>query len=77
MPKQQPENTQQIEIPARLVERVERRVPHTTFDDAGEYIAYVVEEILAQVEDHADEKFDNNNDEELEARLKSLGYLED
>lgn len=71
------ENTQQVQLPSQVVERVEARVPRTEFDDAGEYVAYVVEEVLAAVEDDSDENIDGDDREELETRLKSLGYLED
>ena len=73
------ENTQQVQLPARIVERVEERIRRTEFDDAGEYVAYVVEEVLATVEDdsEAGTEMDDTDREELETRLKSLGYLED
>lgn len=64
----------QVQLPSHLVERIESRLPHTGFDDANEYVAYVVEDVLAQVEDRVDDV--ENDREELESRLKSLGYLE-
>lgn len=77
MTRQRTEHTQRVQLPAHVVDRVEKRLPRTEFDGPGDYIAYVVEEVLAQVEDDTDDAMDEDNREELEARLKSLGYLED
>lgn len=57
--------------------RVEERLPRTEFDDTDAYVTYVLEEVLARVEDSSDEKPSEGDREELETRLKSLGYLED
>lgn len=76
MTTQKAENTREVRLPAPLVERVENRVSRTEFDDSGEYIAYLVEEVLAKIDDRTDDEIDDNR-EELEDRLKSLGYLED
>lgn len=75
MSQQETEDTQQVQLPSQLVERVENRVARTEFEDTGEYVAYLVEEVLARVDDSADKAIDDNR-EELEARLKSLGYLD-
>jgi Arc/MetJ-type ribon-helix-helix transcriptional regulator len=40
-----------VELPAGLVEDVEARLASTDFDDASEYVAFVVEEVLAAVPD--------------------------
>lgn len=72
-----PEAFQTIQLPARVVDRIERRLPRTEFEDAGQYVAYVVEEVLAQVEETSGEEPTEADREELETRLKSLGYLED
>ena len=69
---------QTVSLPASLVERVERRLSHTDFDSPDEYVAYVVEEVLASVE-----KMDGTDDHdavdagEVEDRLRSLGYLDE
>jgi len=76
MTRQTSESTQQVQLPSRVVERIERRIPRTEFDDTSEYITHVLEEVLIRVEDHTAEEIDEDR-EELEARLKSLGYLED
>jgi Arc/MetJ-type ribon-helix-helix transcriptional regulator len=64
-----------VDLPAGLVEDVEARLAHTDFDDASEYVAFALEEVLAAVSDGAagdDEPVDRA---EVERRLESLGYL--
>lgn len=71
-----PEHTQPIALPERVVERVEARLPRTEWDTAGEYIAYVLEEVLYQVErETEDDDFEPVDEEEVKDRLRSLGYL--
>lgn len=65
-----------VELPARLLERVESRVPRSEFDTAEEYVAFVLEAVLERVEDESDDDYDAVDQDEVETRLKSLGYLE-
>ncbi|QCC48870.1 hypothetical protein [Halobellus limi] len=70
------ENTRSVDIPERIVERVENRLSRTEWDDPGEYITYVMEEVLYQVEQETeDDDFEPVDEAEVEDRLKSLGYL--
>lgn len=70
------ENTQSIDVPQRIIERVEARLPRTEWDEPSEYIAYVMEEVLYQVEKETeDDDFESVDEAEVEDRLKSLGYL--
>lgn len=65
-----------IELPGDLVERIEARVPHTEFDDADAYVGHVVEEVLLHVQREHDLGDDDAVDEQqVQERLKSLGYL--
>ena len=70
-----PESTRNLAVPDRLVSRVERRLPRTDFDAPEEYVAYVLEEVLAQVESEASDSYEQVDDDEVEQRLQSLGYL--
>lgn len=71
------ETTRTVELPDRVVERVERRLQRTEWDTPEEYITYVMEEVLYQVEQETDEDdIDEVNEEEVKDRLKSLGYLD-
>ncbi|WIV66822.1 hypothetical protein [Natrialbaceae archaeon AArc-T1-2] len=67
-----------VELPATLLERVEARVPRSEFDTTEEYVAFVLEEVLARVEDETDGggDYDAVDQDEVETRLKSLGYLD-
>lgn len=70
------ENTQSLELPKRIVERVEKRIPRTEWDTPEEYITFVLEEVLYRVEQETDdEDFEPVDEEEVKERLKSLGYL--
>ena len=71
-----PEPTQRIAVPDRLVSRVEDRLPRTDFDSPEAYVAYVLEEVLAQVESETTGGYDRVDGDEVEDRLKSLGYLD-
>lgn len=70
------ESTRGVAVPDRLVERVERRLPRTDFDSTEAYVAYVLEEVLAQVESETDDDYDRVDGDEVEDRLESLGYLD-
>ncbi|WP_246988353.1 hypothetical protein [Halorientalis marina] len=65
-----------VDIPSDVLARIEDRVGHTEFDDANEYIIYVLEEVLHTVAQETDTATDADVDEQqVEERLKSLGYL--
>ena len=70
------EETQTVELPERIVSRVEDRLPRTEFDTPGEYMTYVMEEVLYRVEKETeDDDFEPVDEGEVKDRLKSLGYL--
>lgn len=73
------EETTSVELPERVVSRVESRLPRTRFDDTGAYVTYVLEEVLARVEEDTDGAVDAGeeiDEREVQERLESLGYLE-
>jgi hypothetical protein len=70
------EQTRQLDLPTRIVERVEDRLPRTEFDSAEEYVTFVMEEVLYRVEQETeDDDFEEVDEDEVKDRLKSLGYL--
>ena len=70
------ESTRTLELPERIVERVEKRVPRTEWETPAEYITFVLEEVLYRVErETEDDDFEPVDEAEVKARLKSLGYL--
>jgi len=71
------EPAETVELPERIVERVEARLPRTEFDSSAEYITYVMEEVLYRVEEETeDDDFEPVDEDEVKDRLKSLGYLD-
>lgn len=72
----QTDPTRSVELPERIVSRVENRLPRTEWNDPEEYITYVLEEVLYRVEKETeDDDFEPVDEEEVKDRLKSLGYL--
>ena len=70
------EETRTVELPKRIVDRTEARLPRTEWDEPEEYITYVMEEVLYRVEkETADDDFEPVDEEAVKSRLKSLGYL--
>ncbi|WP_434522795.1 hypothetical protein [Halorubrum sp. AS12] len=67
-----------MELPEQVVERVEERLPRTEWDEPREYVTYVLEEVLYQVEQETeDDDFEEVDEAKVEDRLKSLGYLDE
>lgn len=65
-----------IQLPERIVSRVEDRLPRTEFDTPGEYVTFVMEEVLYRVEKETEnDDFEPVDEQEVKDRLKSLGYL--
>jgi Arc/MetJ-type ribon-helix-helix transcriptional regulator len=65
---------EEVALSRALLDRVERRVAHTQFESAAEYVEFVVEEVLHEVEEGDDG--DRVDEAEVLDRLESLGYLE-
>ncbi|WP_144797976.1 CopG family transcriptional regulator [Halorubrum depositum] len=63
-----------VTIEGHLYERVERRIANTNFESVDEYVTFVLEEVLAS--DEADAAYEDVDDDDVQARLRSLGYLD-
>lgn len=63
-----------VAVPDHLYERAERRVEKTSFESVDDYVGFLLEEVLA--EDTVEESFDDVDDDDIQARLRSLGYLD-
>lgn len=70
------EDTREIELPASVHARVEQRLPRTDFESVEEYVAFVMDEVLAEVEASTTEDYDEVDEREIQERLQSLGYLD-
>lgn len=62
-----------VTIADHLYERAEQRIAKTNFESVDDYVEFVLEEVLAG--DTDDGAYDDN-DEDIQARLRSLGYLD-
>jgi hypothetical protein len=70
------DETRPVELPDRIVSRVDARLPRTEFDTSAEYITFVMEEVLYRVEQETeDDDFEPVDEREVKDRLKALGYL--
>jgi hypothetical protein len=70
------EDSRSVELPERVIERVEDRLPRTEWETPAEYVTYVLEEVLYRVEQETDDEgYESIDEAEVEDRLKSLGYL--
>lgn len=63
-----------VAIEGHLYERVERRIAKTNFESVDEYVTFVLEEVVAG--DEGDAAYEDVDDEDVQARLRSLGYLD-
>lgn len=64
-----------VELPADIFSRIEDRVESTEFEDVNEYITHVLEEVLHQTERNHELSAGSIDEQQVEERLKSLGYL--
>lgn len=74
-----------VEIKDETLEGIEERVEVSEFESVEEYVNFVLEEVLRQVEgDGSPEKdsgteeeegFDEEDEEAVQDRLRDLGYL--
>lgn len=68
--------TKTVELPEEIITKIETRLPRTEWETSQEYICYVLEEVLVQVEEASEESnVDAIDEDEVKDRLKSLGYL--
>jgi hypothetical protein len=68
-------DSRSLDLPAEIVERVERRLPRTDFDTPEAYVTYVMREVLYYVEEETDDEFEAVDEADVKDRLRSLGYL--
>ncbi|TKX85346.1 hypothetical protein EXE43_14075 [Halorubrum sp. SS5] len=70
------EEVQSIELAEDIVVRIEKRVPHTEFESSSEYVEYVLNEVLHNIEQENElEETDVVDEQQVQDRLESLGYL--
>jgi Arc/MetJ-type ribon-helix-helix transcriptional regulator len=67
-------DSRSVAVEAHLYERVEQRIAKTNFESVDEYVAFVLEEVVAG--EQVDEAYDDVDEDDVQARLRSLGYLD-
>lgn len=63
-----------VSIPSSVYERVSKRVDHSEFDSVDDYVTFVLEEVLNQLE--GENTSDAGDRNEVMDKLRDLGYLE-
>ncbi len=63
----------EVLLPKSLVERVSRRVTNSEFKSVSEYVTFVLEQVLAKLEEKS--SISKQDQEKIEERLRDLGYL--
>jgi Arc/MetJ-type ribon-helix-helix transcriptional regulator len=64
-----------VELPKSIIEKIKKRISGTGFDSVSSYIAYVLDEILSEMEDDKND-FTEEDEEKVKERLRALGYLD-
>jgi len=71
-------NKESISIPRELAEKLKQRAGSARFDSLSDYVVYILEQVLANIETEEKDKAISKEDEEkVKARLREMGYLED
>ena len=70
-----------VKLPTSLVNRVSRRLGKSEFKTVEEYIGYVVDQVLTEVEGkegspkESENVFSKEDQASVEQRLRDLGYM--
>ncbi|WP_143423245.1 CopG family transcriptional regulator [Halegenticoccus soli] len=66
---------EEIEIPESIINKIKGRVEKTDFETVEEYVIYVLTEALSVAEKAGEDDAHLTEHDEIEDRLKTLGYL--
>jgi Arc/MetJ-type ribon-helix-helix transcriptional regulator len=69
------EEQKPILIPAELYKKIEARVDSTEFKSVDEYVGFVLEEVVKE-EQEDKQVFNEEEEQEVKKRLRTLGYLD-
>jgi Arc/MetJ-type ribon-helix-helix transcriptional regulator len=68
-----------LHISSSLAERIKRRLKNSDFTSLDEYVSYILNQILDELEGQSqkstDRVFSKEEQESVEERLRSLGYM--
>jgi phenylalanyl-tRNA synthetase beta subunit len=65
-----------VELPSTLIDDIESHIEATAIRTPGEYITFVLEEVLLELGEVSESKGDTLDEDEVEERLQALGYLD-
>jgi len=66
-----------VAIPLKLYKKIQKRVKSTDFKSVDEYIIYILEEVIKQVEEEEEvPEYTEEDEEKVKDRLRALGYLD-
>ena len=67
----------EIRVPTRLIDEIEERIGATEFESVEEYVTFVLEEVIKDVdEEEPEEVFSEEDEAKVKERLRALGYLD-
>jgi Arc/MetJ-type ribon-helix-helix transcriptional regulator len=69
------QTTSSVEVPNKVFEQIEHRVTQTEFEDTSAYVTHLLEEVLFQLKQSEESEVDSVDEQQVQERLKSLGYL--
>ena len=71
-----------VKIPSQLAERVKKRLAGSDFKTVDDYVAYVVDQVLTELEGGSTQEarqgenvFSKEDQASVEQRLRDLGYM--
>ena len=67
-----------ISIKRSLAKKLKKRLKETEFKTLSEYVNFILEEVLASLEEQDDEdtSYSPEEEEKVKQRLKDLGYID-
>jgi hypothetical protein len=70
-----------VGIKSDIYKKIKKRVAKTEFENVQEYVNYVLEEVIKQVEEEDkgqddDAAYSKEDEEKVKERLRALGYLD-
>jgi len=65
-----------VSLPKSLIDRIKERIKETEFSSVSEWITYVLEEALTDMEKDKGKETRSKEEEIIKERLRALGYLE-
>jgi len=64
-----------VSLPKSLINRIKKRIKEIEFSSVSEWITYVLEEALTDMEKDEGKETHSKEEEIIKERLRALGYL--